>query len=254
MSRPCVLLVGGLDSSAGAGLIRDAATVGALGLDCRVVATAVTAQSDNRLAAVHPVPAAIVEAQLAEAGPVAAVKLGMLGDAATVDAVVAGLPQGVPVVLDPVLRSSSGGTLLDARGLERLMACLLPCTTVLTPNRPELAALAEALDVPVPAAVAALLATGCGAVLVKGGHGDPDRQVEDVLHRPGHVPLRLSSPRWPWTLRGTGCQLASAIAAHLALGESLEAAVTQAHRLLARRFAAHAAAISARDVAPPPAG
>lgn len=165
-----VLCIGGLDSSGGAGVLRDSATVHALGGTARVAVTAVTAQSDHAVTTVHAVPPKVVTDQIDIADPVSAVKIGMLGTVGIVEAVAATLPRA-PCVLDPVLMSSSGHMLLDDPGVTALLDRLLSKVDLLTPNVPELAALARRLGVPEGdhgACVERLLQRGCGAVLVKG--------------------------------------------------------------------------------------
>ncbi|MBY6120469.1 hydroxymethylpyrimidine/phosphomethylpyrimidine kinase [Mameliella alba] len=233
-----VLLIDGMDSSGGAGLLRDGATLGAMGVPYRVAVTAVTAQSDIRVSAVQPVQPEVVAAQIAAAEDVAAVKIGMLGTAAIAGAVADALP-AAPLVLDPVLVSSSGYRLLDAVGQAILIARLLPRAALVTPNLPELQALGRALGQPagraVPEIARALLAHGCGAVLVKGGHAEDGEVCEDLLFRDAGAPVAYRAPRLPGSLRGTGCQLASAIAGGLSRGRPLEAAVADARaQVLAR--------------------
>lgn len=236
-----VLFIGGMDSSGGAGLLRDAATALALGAPHRVAVTAVTAQSDRQVAASLPMPSKIVDTQIALAADarIGAAKTGMLVNRAVVEAVAAGLPP-VPLVVDPVLCASSGGALLDREGLAALIALLLPRATVLTPNLPELQALGLALGRAATAdeaeVVAALLARGCGAVLVKGGHEPQGAMVEDRLYRPARPPLAFRGPRQADTLRGTGCQLASALAVGLAQGWTLPEAVESAKAAVMARF------------------
>ncbi|NVK61255.1 MAG: hydroxymethylpyrimidine/phosphomethylpyrimidine kinase [Rhodobacteraceae bacterium] len=236
---PVVLCIGGMDSSGGAGLLRDAASVAAAGARTRVAVTAVTAQSDARVRAVSPVAPELVVAQIASAleSRVDAVKLGMLVDAPTVAAVAGVLPQ-VPLVLDPVLASSSGRVLLDPPGVAALIEALLPRTEVLTPNLPELSAFGACFGISgEPEIVRALQGTGCRWVLVKGGHAD-GQGCEDRLYCPDGAIERIHGPRHPRTLRGTGCQLASAIAAGRALGHAVPEAVRRARRLLEARFIA----------------
>lgn len=242
MSGAPVLFIGGMDSSGGAGVLRDAATAAQLGARFRVAVTAVTAQSDERVSAVHQVPAEVVADQIAIAAGngLGAVKIGMLGWADTVMAVARNLPQ-VLVVLDPVVCASSGRALIDSAGLGALLALLLPRTSVLTPNLPELAVLGAALGLGPTAAeadvVAGLLAHGCGAVLVKGGHAADAVISEDRLYQQG-LPMRaFGAPRLPGSARGTGCELASALAVHLARGVALEVAVQKAKDLVRARLA-----------------
>ncbi|MGH8261627.1 MAG: bifunctional hydroxymethylpyrimidine kinase/phosphomethylpyrimidine kinase, partial [Steroidobacteraceae bacterium] len=179
--NPVVLVIAGSDSSGGAGLARDVRTLADLGADALCAVTAVTAQSDRRVAAVHPVPPDIIRSQIEAAFETRApdvVKIGMLVDRRTVEVVAAALESfalgsGL-IVLDPVLVSSSGGILLDDEGLAVLRERLLPRVTLLTPNVPEAAALldekpaasASALD----AQAQRLLDLGPRAVLLKGGH------------------------------------------------------------------------------------
>ena len=243
--NPSVLFIGGMDSSGGAGLLRDCASAAALGVTARVAVTAVTAQTDRSVSAIHPVPPAEVVAQIRAAGPVRAVKIGMLGTARLVAAVAESLPD-VPVVLDPVLAASSGRALLEEAAIGTLLAQLVPRVFVMTPNLPELEILGGAAGVPPGRAeadrVAALLAAGCGSVLVKGGHADPAGGIcEDRLHLPGAGVVPFRGPRHPGSLRGTGCQLASGIAAGLAAGHDLRSAIAASRDLVETRFRARLA-------------
>lgn len=226
-----VLLIGGMDSSGRAGILRDLEALRAVGAEARVAVTAVTAQGSRGVTALHPVPASVVTAQITAAEEVTAVKIGMLGTGAIVRAVAAALP-AAPIVLDPVLIASSGATLLAPDGQQALMNGLLPQVTLLTPNLPELATLA-------PAGPEALLSRGCAAVLVKGGHATGP-MATDTLFRPGHPPRAFATSRDPGRLRGTGCFLASAIAGGLACGLDLAAAIGQAKALMTRQFTAAA--------------
>ncbi len=267
-----VLVIGGLDSSGGAGILRDVATVTRLGGQATVAVTAVTAQTDHAGFACDPVTPEVVQAQIRAAGPVDAVKIGMLCNgaitrmvAATLveiltatptetraEALPAGLKEGtpryraqtgtktcvlprLPIVLDPVLMSSSGMVLLDADGQDALLTTLLPLCSVVTPNLPELAALSP-LSTGEMARVGHLLRQGAGAVLVKGGHGSDRAQVEDRLYKRDDTPLRFAAPRIDKTLRGTGCHLASAMAVSLARGRGLSQAVREAREDLLLRF------------------
>jgi hydroxymethylpyrimidine/phosphomethylpyrimidine kinase len=221
-----VLVIAGSDSSGGAGLARDLCTLAHFSTAAVCALTAVTVQSDARVVSVHPLPPELVRAQIQAAlatRPVGAIKIGMLASAAVACAVAASLPPRVqqPVVLDPVLAASSGGELLDAAGRAALRAELLPRTTLLTPNIPEAAALLDvrpALDESELLQQAqALLSLGPQAVLIKGGHGH-GREAVDLLVQRGEPPRRYGAPRSPNSCRGTGCALASAIAAGLAAG------------------------------------
>ena len=238
-STPTVLLIGGVDSSGGAGILRDAQAVQAVGCIARVAVTAVTAQTDRGLIASQLMPPETVAAQIRAAlacGPVSAVKIGMLGNARIVTAVAEELPD-LPIILDPVLATSSGGALLDYAGLSALIA-FLPRVLLVTPNLPELAMIAahigfETGDTGTNARK--LLSRGTQSVLIKGGHAEGP-EATDILFRAEGPPLPFTAPRLAKSLRGTGCYLASAIAAHLALGSPLETACTEAKAALHRLF------------------
>ena len=231
-----VLVIAGTDSSGGAGLARDVATLTRFGVGALVAVTAVTAQTDDEVRAVELLPAPLVSAQISAAlaaRRVSAIKTGMLGNGAIVEAVAAATPPRalVPLVLDPVLAATSGGSLLDDRGRAALVALLLPRATLLTPNIPEAALLLGAA----PASSAeeiigqgrALCALGAPAVLVKGGHGCGALAIDWLVTRAGGV-RRLAAPRLTAARRGTGCALASAIAAGLAARVPLEIACERA--------------------------
>lgn len=158
---------------------------------------------------------------------VAAIKIGMLGSAAGVQAVVDSLiiaGNQIPVILDPVLESTSGGVLLDNEGREALRKQLLPLVTLLTPNLPEAATLSgPGSESDVVTHAQRLLALGPAAVLIKGGHGTGDQAIDYLVSRTGTL-RSFALPRLNATQRGTGCALASAISARLALGTTLEKA------------------------------
>lgn len=228
--RPAVLVIAATDSSGGAGLTRDVRVLGDFSVDALCVVTAVTAQSDQKVTGVHHVPPEIVRAQLTAAlatRPIGAIKIGMLGTRATVEAVAEALPASdIPIVVDPVLVSSSGGVLLDEEGRTALTRILMPRATLVTPNVPEVAALlgeSPALDEDGLAGQGQrLLACGSRAILLKGGHSQGAEAVDLLITAAGVQ--RIGSRRVSGSSRGTGCALASAIAASLAKGKSLAAA------------------------------
>jgi len=233
-----VLVIVGSDSSGGAGLVQDVRTLARFGAQVMCAVTAVTVQSDSLVTAVHPVAPDTVRAQIEAAlatGRVGAIKIGMLATRAIVLTVAACLPprEQVPIVLDPVLASSSGAALLDAGGREALRDKLVPRATLVTPNIPEAAALLG--REPATSEEELLrqahdwLALGPAAVLIKGGHGSASEAV-DLLVSAGRSPRRLIAPRIAKTQRGTGCALASGIAAGLAAGLELGDACARAKR------------------------
>ncbi len=218
---PAVLVIAGTDSSCGAGVAADLAALGAHGVGARLAVTAVTAQGPDGVRGVWPMPGAGLLAQLEAAGSVDAVKVGMLGSAEAVQAVegwLAARPE-LPVVVDPVLGASGGGDLLDPGALDALRQ-LLRRATLVTPNLPELETLGGE----------AWLADQPGAVLVKGGHG-PGQTLVDRLVGAG-TDREWRHQRLPGAHRGTGCRLASAVAAGLARGRPCPEAVDAAIRWL----------------------
>ena len=227
-AKASVLVIAGSDSSGGAGLGRDIETITTLGGAVRPVVTAVTAQSNSAVTATEQMPPALVTAQLQAAlaeGPAGAIKVGMLGRAETVHALVELLLSAprMPLVLDPVLASSSGCTLLDDAGRTVMRQRLFPFVDLLTPNLPEAAALCglpqATTAVEIEYQARALLALGPRYVLIKGGHADGPEAVDRLFGADGTF-HRFASPYVPTTLRGTGCMLASAIATALARGRS----------------------------------
>jgi hydroxymethylpyrimidine/phosphomethylpyrimidine kinase len=231
-----VLIVAGSDSGGGAGIQADIKTVTALGGYAATAITALTAQDTRGVHGVHPVPPAFIARQIAlvldDIGA-DALKTGMLGDAATIETVagmVAARAPGVPYVCDPVMVAKGGHRLLAEDAVGALRARLVPLAAVLTPNLPEAEALTGrqiATVEQMQAALPALLALGCRAVLLKGGHLDGD-VVVDMLATQGGVQA-FRSPRIDVrATHGTGCTLASAVAAGLAQGMALADAVARA--------------------------
>jgi hydroxymethylpyrimidine/phosphomethylpyrimidine kinase len=223
-ANPTVLVIGGSDSSGGAGITRDLSTLHDLNVRGVAVVTAVTAQTHTSVRSLNLVPQGAIRDQIETAlasNRIHAIKIGMLGTKRAVEAVALSLPQrsDVPIVLDPVLASSSGRDLADEDARIALVELLFPRATVITPNAVEAASL---LGEPVVTDAATLqsyalrlLDDGPRAVLLKGGHAEGEQSV-DVLVSVGHEIVELSGPRRLGTLRGTGCALASAIAAGLA--------------------------------------
>ena len=249
MTPRVALTIAGSDSSGGAGIQADLKTFAALGVFGASAVTALTAQNTTGVRDVHGVPVANVVAQVEavlDDLDVRAVKTGMLGTAEVVRAV-AGLSDRLPhLVVDPVMVASSGARLLEQSAEQAYVDALLPRAAVLTPNLHEaqvlLGASITTLDEQREAA-RALGALGPRAVLVKGGHavtGVGDEAV-DVLWDGSRL-LELRSPRVAGTNdHGTGCSLASAIAAGLARGDDVGTAVAAAKAYVARALAGGAA-------------
>ncbi|MGA7744996.1 MAG: bifunctional hydroxymethylpyrimidine kinase/phosphomethylpyrimidine kinase [Polyangia bacterium] len=238
---PHVVAVGGLDPSGGAGLVRDFLTARALGAHATLVGTAWTRQDESGVKGVEPRSPDMVRAGLEHALAACpprrtAVKIGMVAGASIAAAIVSGLEawQG-PVVFDPVLAASAGGSLFEGAPADLLP--LVCRATLVTPNLAEAAWLTglavEAVD-HARRAAQELAARGAPAVLVKGGHlcGPPT----DVLRSRGGERLYQGTRLPGRTPRGTGCALATAVAVGLARGQSLEQAVAAAKVWLAGRI------------------
>jgi hydroxymethylpyrimidine/phosphomethylpyrimidine kinase len=243
---PIALTIAGSDSSGGAGIQADLKTFAALGVYGASAITALTAQNTKGVAGIHAVPAEFVTAQIDAVFSdldVKAIKIGMVAQLATIDAIATSLVRWSPghVVLDPVLVATSGDRLLALEAVERLRTALIPRASLITPNLPEAAAL---LDEPIASDEAAierqgrlLLALGCPAVLIKGGHGQGSESIDYLVT--GNGTLALPAPRIATqNTHGTGCSLSSAIAAGLAKGEDLESAVRHAKAFISAAIGA----------------
>ncbi|MGB0466793.1 MAG: bifunctional hydroxymethylpyrimidine kinase/phosphomethylpyrimidine kinase [Pontibacterium sp.] len=236
MPIPIALTIAGSDSGSGAGIQADLKTFAALGVYGTSVITALTAQNTHEVRAVHPVPVPFILQQLETVFDdlaISTVKTGMLGGADVVEAIADFLEQqpGIKLVVDPVMLSKSGRALLKAGAVNALVDKLLPLTTLITPNLPEAAVL---LGCEEPDDLAGMIkiardlkALGPERVLLKGGHL-ASNQSPDVFFD-GVQCLTLNTARINTkNTHGTGCTLASAVAALLARGETPVAAVKQA--------------------------
>ncbi len=246
MTIPIALTIAGSDSSGGAGIQADLKTFAALGVYGASVVTAVTAQNTRGVTGIHIVPPSFITAQLdAVFGDldIKAVKIGMVGELAAIEAIAAALGKWsvTHLVLDPVMVATSGDRLLSNDAVAGLRTRLIPRAELITPNLPEAAAL---LDEPMAAdegAIASqgkrLLAMGCKAVLIKGGHGQGAESVDYLFSASGTI--RLAAPRIATrNTHGTGCSLSSAIAAGLAKGAGMETAVGNAKVFISAAIAA----------------
>jgi hydroxymethylpyrimidine/phosphomethylpyrimidine kinase len=263
---PTALSIAGSDSGGGAGIEADLKAFARCGVHGTVAITAITAQNTTGVSAIHAVPAQTILAQvravLADIA-VDAVKVGMLGTAQSARAVAEALdelPDGTPVVVDPVMVAESGAQLLEADAQRALVELILPRASVLTPNLPEARVLvgappsgerehddespdAERETAQVARLARSLLELGPGAVVVTGGHRT--RTVDLFLdRRDGAQPVEIEGERYPdGAAHGSGCTHSSLLAAQLALG----ATPLQAARL-ARALTAEAVRDGLRDV------
>ncbi|PZV34463.1 hydroxymethylpyrimidine/phosphomethylpyrimidine kinase [Mesorhizobium kowhaii] len=232
---PYVLVVGGSDSSGGAGIARDIETIASIGVRTCLAVTALTVQTHEAVMEIHHSQPSLVADQMRaalQANEVAAIKIGMLATAEIIVAVAGVLRENpqVPAILDPVLASTSGRALLEAGAIAVMKRNLMPLCRLVTPNLVELALLVGSeLAVDEDSAKwqgQELLNTGAQALLIKGGHASGPRST-DILLRSDHEPVRFDTPRLATSIRGTGCMLASAIAAHMAKASSLEDSVRE---------------------------
>jgi len=231
-----VLAIAGSDSGGGAGIQADIKVITALGAYAATAITALTAQNTLGVQGIRIVPPEFIYQQifvvLDDIGA-DAVKTGMLGDVTTIETVADALARhaiGVPLVLDPVMVAKGGARLLDPGAVHALIRHLLPKAHIITPNLPE----AEVLSgraIPNAAAMhdaaAALLDLGVPAVLLKGGHLPGDTLVDLLVTRDGTETFSDARIDTRHT-HGTGCTMASAIAAGLAQGMTLRDAVVRA--------------------------
>jgi hydroxymethylpyrimidine/phosphomethylpyrimidine kinase len=235
-----VLVIAGSDSGGGAGIQADIKAITALGGFAMTAITALTAQSTLGVFGVHPVPAAFVAQQmevvLDDLGA-DAIKTGMLHDAEVIEVVARTLDaraKGAAVIVDPVMVAKGGASLLQAEARDALVQRLLPRAALLTPNLPEAESLLQREIASVEAmreAARDLAAMGPKAVLLKGGHLEGET-LTDVLFAEGRETIFEGPRLHTRSTHGTGCTLASSIAAGVAQGLSLAAAVERARAYL----------------------
>lgn len=225
--RPRVLVLGGLDPTGGAGITADARVLELHDCHALTVATCLTVQNRHGFVRAEAVAVDLFLATLRAAlqdGPVHAVKLGLAPDAATLGRAAEVLATlRVPTVLDPVLSATAGGWSSPGDLARAQASTAAALAAVVTPNLPELEQLAP------DGGAAALLARGCAAVVVKGGHG-AGAEVEDLIHTPGRVDVVRHVRASCGAVHGTGCALASATVAGLAHGRDVVAAASAAAR------------------------
>jgi hydroxymethylpyrimidine/phosphomethylpyrimidine kinase len=244
MNPARVLIIAGSDSSGGAGIQADIKTATAFGAYAMTAVTAVTVQNTQGVSSFHAIPPEIVAAQIAavlsDIGA-DAIKTGMLVSAQIVKAVAAAIApyKDIPLVVDTVMTAKGGAALLDEAGVAAMKRYLFPLAALVTPNAPE-AAFLTGLPVETPEdltrAGKAIMTMGPRAVLAKGGHL-PGNTIADVLVDAGGARVfrdtRIANP----STHGTGCTLATAIAAGLAQGLSLGEAAARARAFVRNAIA-----------------
>jgi hydroxymethylpyrimidine/phosphomethylpyrimidine kinase len=234
---PAVLSIAGSDSGGGAGIQADLKAFAACGVHGMTAITALTAQSTVGVDAVAAVAPEMIVAQVRAVARdigIDAVKIGMLGNVETIEAVIRALEElepETPIVLDPVMVSESGSTLLEPAAREALVTRLLPRVTVVTPNLPEARTIAGLDDAEAPELARAIHALGPRYALVTGGHRE---EATDVLFD-GETLVEIPGERYPdGAAHGSGCTHSSALAAHLAHGFSAADAARAAKAIAAR--------------------
>lgn len=240
-SLPICLTIAGSDPGGGAGIQGDLKTFTVLGAYGMAVLTALTAQNTREVRGIHEVPPDFVTAQLAtvlDDIPCHAAKTGMLAGASIVRAVAGELRRRscFPLVVDPVMVSTTGARLLDENAVESIRRELLPLAAIVTPNAPEAEVLA---GMPIRTledaeqAARAIHAFGPQAVLIKGGDFEPQSPEVTDLFFDGHALTRWTSPRIPTRhCHGSGCALAASLCVFLAQGQSPISAVESARRFI----------------------
>lgn len=236
-----ILSIAGSDSSGGAGIQADIKTISAIGGYAMTAITGLTAQNTTGVSMIEPISGAMVRAQIeaiyADIPPMA-VKTGMLCDREVTAAVAECLERFSPryLVVDPVMVSTSGSVLLEEEAVEILKSRIIPLATIITPNIAEAEALTGTTDPDRQAD--SLLAMGCGAVLLKGGDSTDHDHKTDLLYVSGQEAMELRADAVDTrNTHGTGCTLSAAIATYLALGYSLDDAVSDGKLYVTRALA-----------------
>ena len=219
---PVAMTIAGHDPTGGAGIQADIEAIISMGCHACSVVTSVTVQDTAQVIAYAPMDADLVIQQartLLEDMPVDAIKIGMLANREIVEAVHSILVDypDIPVILDPVMASGSGNTLMEDEMLDALLTLLLPQTTILTPNSLEARRLAPDSDT-LDACAMSLLDHGCRYVLITGTH-ENTQQVNNTLYGNNRKLDNYSWERLEGSYHGSGCTLASAIAALIAQGQ-----------------------------------
>ena len=246
---PKILIIAGTDPTGGAGIVRDIETASHFSVKTGLAVTSVNVQDDHHVETKLPMNGDIIRGQMLAAlrsDKISAIKVGMTGSPEIVEAICSVLDNfsDIPVILDPVIRASSGGVLADDKTVAVIKEKLLKYCYLVTPNIPELAALTgeppSQNHTQTIEQAKKLLASGSKYVLAKGGHETGDIAIDSLVS--SSRTTNFSNSRLNATMRGTGCTLSTAIACGIAKGKSLEYAVETAKNYvyqLLRERAAH---------------
>lgn len=232
-----VLTIAGSDCSGGAGIQADIKAISALGGYAASAITAITVQNTCGVTGIHPVPASYVKAQIeavmTDIKPLT-IKIGMINDVEIVKAIAESIKEYKPkfVVFDPVMVSTSGCKLIEDKAIEAIKEELIPLSTIITPNLSEAMVLTgDSISDATSMTTAGnkILESGCGAVLIKGGHLEGNDMCDVLCIKGENTPyIYTASKISSKNTHGTGCTLSSSIATYLALGETLQEAVRKA--------------------------
>lgn len=236
--QPVVLCLSGLDPSGGAGIQADIETLASLGCHCAPIITALTVQDSSNvtdLVSVDPVLIAQQFETIFADMPIAAVKIGLLADAAVVKQIAIKLAEhpDIPVILDPVLKASGGTELANQQVIDAVREQLLPKTFLITPNANEAQRLCPASDTTADTdseqRASYLHSRGCTHVLITGGDS-PGEEVTNQLFSSGQAPQSFHWSRLAGSFHGSGCTLAAAISGFIARGLPVAEALFQAQQ------------------------
>ena len=235
---PSALSIAGSDPSGGAGIQMDLKTFARTGVWGMAVITALTAQNAVRVSgswAIEPDSGREQIATVLEDMTPEAIKTGMLANSKIIRVVEETLPLNVPLVIDPVMVSTSGHRLIHEDAIQDLRDILIPRATIVTPNIPEaqiLAGMTILSEEDVVEAGKKILDLGTMQVIVKGGHGT-GKDASDFLIRKNEV-IRFTKPRLPYDVHGSGCGFSAAIAGYIAAGLDVTSACEKAKNLINR--------------------
>jgi hydroxymethylpyrimidine/phosphomethylpyrimidine kinase len=227
--KPVVLVIAGHDPSGGAGIQADIESIVSAGCHAASVITSLTTQNTNKVIDIlpqNPEPFRDQIRLILDDMEIVACKIGMIGSIKLLDVIISELSQiNIPLVLDPVMSSTTGMAFADGEICKKMLTSLLPLTSCITPNSIEAKTLTQSNDL--ATAANKLLDYGAGSVLITGTHEKTDA-VLNSLYTKQDIPVEYHWERLADTFHGSGCTLSSRIAAHLALGDNVTTAVEKA--------------------------
>jgi len=249
------LTIAGSDPSGGAGVQVDLKTFAEIGVWGMAVITGLTAQNACRVSGAWPMEERVVVEQivtLVEDITPGAAKTGMLSTAGVIRAVVDTLPESIPLVVDPVMISTSGHRLLDEAAIRTMKEVLIPRAILVTPNIPEAEVLTGMKITDEAAMIEAgvqIRALGTQSVVVKGGHGAGEESVDLLIGR--ERVIRLTSPRMPYQVHGSGCCFSAAVTGFLAQGHGVEESCRQGKMIVTKAIRNAVAGVGGMRMANP---